>query len=108
MLLSREGRRSCAAEGAALHDYEIITDIPALVSIQYAWMVSGFTHEKMTFLESRFLEKGRRSGSCLDVQSSMAHYRARAAVEMRQCLVVSSRSRNREALFVSIHHAGGR
>ena len=31
------------------------------------------THEKMTLLGSRFFEKGRRSGSCLLVQSSMMH-----------------------------------
>jgi hypothetical protein len=32
------------------------------------------THEKMTFLGSRFFEKGRRSGSCFDAQSSMMRY----------------------------------
>jgi hypothetical protein len=32
----------------------------------------------MTFLGSRFFEKGRRSGSCFDVQSSMMRYSTQA------------------------------
>lgn len=44
------------------------------------------THEKMTRLGRRFLEKGRRSGSCFEAQSSMvvsstSRWRGAAAME---------------------------
>jgi len=38
------------------------------------------TYEKMTLLGSRFLEKGRRSGSCFDVHSSMVSWLGPALV----------------------------
>jgi hypothetical protein len=60
----------------------------------------GATHEKMTFLGRRFLEKGRRSGSCFDVHWSMAHYRMQtlrqlpstSPVRLRCCSVVCAAS----------------
>jgi hypothetical protein len=42
------------------------------MSVVYLYKFSS-THEKMTRLGSRFLEKGRRSGSLFDVHSSMVH-----------------------------------
>ena len=63
-----------AMQGGVLHYYEIIGNVSACVSL---WQLTGTlwsTHEKMTFLGRRFLEKGSRSGSCFEVQSSMAHY----------------------------------
>lgn len=49
-------------------------------------LCSVSTHEKMTRLGSLFLEKGRRSGSCFDVQSSMMRYC------IRKCPKISGRS----------------
>lgn len=63
------------SEGAALHYDEVVADISVLVSLHHLFYTGSCTHEKMTFLGRRFLEKGRRSGSCFDVQSSMMRYR---------------------------------
>jgi hypothetical protein len=63
-----------AMQGGVLHYDEVIGNVSACVSL---WQLTGTlrtTHEKMTFFGRRFLEKGSRSGSCFEVQSSMAHY----------------------------------
>ncbi len=75
-------------EGARerLHYNEVVDDVSAKVSRRplLSFCVTLIsTHEKMTRFGSRFLEKGRRSGSCFDVHSSMVvHYciRERAQV----------------------------
>ena len=52
------------------------------------WYLSNMaTHEKMTLLGSRFLEKGRRSGSCFDVHSSMVSCEGRARCAEAQARV---------------------
>jgi hypothetical protein len=50
-----------------LHYYKVVANVTAPVSVWQLCSVLGTTHEKMTLLGSRFLEKGRRSGSLLDV-----------------------------------------
>src|SRR5690242_337977 len=61
----------------------------------------------MTRFGSRFLEKGRRSGSCLDVHSSMAHYCIRTRPQERlsgrsgaqiRCLWMGTAAGGREAV----------
>jgi hypothetical protein len=54
--------------GYFLHDDQVIADVSVRVSgAQWQWHINGATHEKITLLGRRFLEKGRRSGSCFDV-----------------------------------------
>jgi hypothetical protein len=50
-----------------LHYYKVIANVAGPVSILQLCSVFSTTHEKMTLLGSRFLEKGRRSGNLLDV-----------------------------------------
>ena len=78
-------------EGAALQDDEIVANISVLVSVWCMFALGGGTYEKMTFLGRRFLEKGRRSGSCLDVQSSMMRYRNGILVKIAKRLLRRSR-----------------
>ena len=62
---------------ALLHDDHIVENV-SVISSQLALFQKSQcsnTYEKMTFFGSRFLEKGRRSGSLFVVHSSMAHYR---------------------------------
>lgn len=70
------------SEGAALHYDEVVADISVLVSLHHLFYTGSCTHEKMTFLGRRFLEKGRRSGSCFDVQSSMMRYRTQPVAKL--------------------------
>jgi hypothetical protein len=71
---------------ALLHDDQVVADISVRVSgAPSQW--HGATHEKMTFLGRRFLEKGRRSGSCFDVHVSIAHYHIRRPAASEQCPV---------------------
>ncbi len=67
----------CLKEGAAevLHYDKVVEDISAYVSLQPMQLFCvDSTYEKTTRFGSRFLEKGKRSGSCFEVQSSMVHY----------------------------------
>jgi hypothetical protein len=68
---------------ALLHDDQVVANVSVGVSGALSqW--HGATHEKMTFLGRRFLEKGRRSGSCFDVHVSIAHYHIRRPVASDQ------------------------
>jgi hypothetical protein len=71
---------ACAME--SLHYYEIIDNVTTLVSLQSALNVCGSTYEKMTFLGSRFFEKGRRSGSWFAVHLSISLYHIQALREL--------------------------
>lgn len=64
-------------EGALgpLHYDKVVDDVSVNVSISADRVLPcNATHENMTRFGSRFLEKGRRSGSCFDVHSSMMRY----------------------------------
>jgi hypothetical protein len=60
-----DGRVGRGEEEGGSHDDDIVNYIPGLGQLA-ALLVQGVaTHENMTFLGRRFLEKGRRSGSLL-------------------------------------------